>query len=129
MAHPNEELRRQGYEALAKGDLDTVMSIFDDDIVWHEPGRSPLSGEFRGHQQVQELFGRIFEMSGGTFSNEIHDILANDEHAVVMLRARAKRSGKSLDAPACHVWHLGNGKATEFWELTFDPYAADEFWS
>jgi ketosteroid isomerase-like protein len=129
MAHPNEELLRRGYEAFAKGDLGTVMSIFDEDIVWHEPGRSPLSGDFKGHQQVQELFGRIFEMSGGTFSIEIHDILANDGHAVVMLRSRATRPGKSLDSVECHVWHLSNGKATEFWGVPFDLYAADEFWS
>jgi ketosteroid isomerase-like protein len=68
-------------------------------------------------------------MSGGTFSIDIHDILANDGHAVVMVRARAKRSGKSLDVQECHVWHLSNGKATEFWDVTFDLYAADEFWS
>jgi uncharacterized protein len=114
---------------VAKGDLGTVMSNFDNDIVWHDPGRSSISGDFKGHQQVQELFGRVFEMSGGTFSIEIHDILANDEHAVAMVRARAKRSGKSLDAPECHVWHLRNGKATEFWNVTLDLYAADEFWS
>jgi ketosteroid isomerase-like protein len=129
MAHPNEELLRRCYEAFAKGDLGTVMSIFDEDIVWHEPGRSPLAGDFKGHQQVQELFGSIFEMSRGPFSIEIHDILANDEHAVVMVRTRAERSGKSLDALQCHVWHLSNGKATEFWNLTLDPYAADGFWS
>jgi ketosteroid isomerase-like protein len=46
-----------------------------------------------------------------------------------MVQARAKRSGKSLDALECHVWHLSNGKATEFSNLTFDLYAADEFWS
>jgi ketosteroid isomerase-like protein len=129
MSHPNEEILRRGYEAFGKGDLATVMSIFDEDIVWHSPGRSPLAGDFKGHQQVQEFFGRIFEVSGGTFSNEVHEILANDEHAAVMLRSRAQRPGKSLDAVTCHVWHLRNGKATEFWNLTLDPYAADEFWS
>jgi hypothetical protein len=129
MAHPNEDLLRRGYEAFAKGDLDTVMSIFDEDIVWHEPGRSPLGGDSKGHQQVQELFGRVFEMSGGTFSIEIHDILANDEHAVALVRTRAERPGKSLDEMESHVWHLSNGKAREFWNLTWDTYAADEFWS
>ena len=68
-------------------------------------------------------------MSGGTFSIEIHDILANDEHAVALVRTRAKRSGKSLDAMESHVWHLSNGKASEFWNLTWDTYAGDEFWS
>jgi ketosteroid isomerase-like protein len=128
MAHPNEELLRKGYEAFATGDLDTVMAVFDDDIVWHSPGRNSLAGDYKGHQQIQEFFGRIFEMSGGTFSNEIHDILVNDEHAVVMVKTHAERSGKSLDSLVCHVWHLKNGKATEFWNLALDPYAADEFW-
>ncbi len=129
MAHPNEELLRRGYEAFAKGDLDTVMSIFDEDIVWHSAGRNELSGDFKGHQQVQELFGKIFELSGGTFKNEIHDLMANDEHGVVLVNTRAERSGKSFEGTACHVWHLKNGKAIEFWILTLDPYAADEFWS
>jgi uncharacterized protein len=129
MAHPNEELLRRGYEAFGTGDLATVMSIFDEDIVWHSPGHGPLAGEFKGHQQVTEFFGRIFDLSGGTFRNEIHDILANDEHAVVLVRTTAQRDGKSFDAQGCHVWHLSNGKATEFWNLTVDPYAADEFWS
>jgi hypothetical protein len=68
-------------------------------------------------------------MSGGTFKNEIHAILADDEHGVVLVRATAERAGKRLDALGCHVWHLSKGKATEFWNLALDPYAADEFWS
>jgi len=47
MAHPNEELLRRGYGAFAKGDLDTVMSIFDENIVWHRPGGDILRGTSR----------------------------------------------------------------------------------
>ncbi len=129
MAHPNEELLRKGYAAFGAGDLATVMAIFDEDIVWHEPGLGQLAGDRKGHQQVTELFGRVFELSGGTFKNEIHDILANDEHGVVLVRTTAVRDGKPFDATGCHVWHLHDGKATEFWNLTVDRYAADEFWS
>jgi hypothetical protein len=129
MGHPNEALLRRGYEAFATGDVATVMSIFDEDIVWHSPGRGQLSGDFKGHQQVTEFFVKIFELSGGTFKNEIHDILANDEHAVVLVHVTAERAGKPFDALGCHVWHLSNTKATEFWDLTLDPYAADEFWA
>lgn len=128
MAHPNQELLQHAYEAFAKGDMDHVMSVFDEDIIWHSPGRSPLAGTFRGRAQVQEFFGRLFEMSGGTFSNEVHDILANDEHAVVLVKVHAERQGKSLDTLGCHVWHLKGSKATEFWNLTVDPYEGDAFW-
>jgi len=128
MAHPNEAILQRGYEAFAKGDLETVMSVFDEDIVWHSGGRNPFSGDYRGHREVGELFGRIFELSGGTFKNEVQDILANDHRAVVVLRITAQRGTKSLDDLACHVWNMRDGKATEFWIMGFDPYTSDEFW-
>lgn len=129
MAHPNEELLRKGYDAFAKGDLDTVLSVFDDNIRWHIQGNSPIAGVYTGHDQVTGFFGKVFELSGGTFSLEIHDMLANDEHAVVLVRERAEREGKTFASTEAHVWHISNGKATEFWGLPTDLAAVDEFWS
>jgi len=48
------------------------------DIVWHMAGTSQLAGDYRGHQQVVGFFGRIMELSGGTFRLDIHDVLAVD---------------------------------------------------
>ena len=42
MAHPNEDLARRGYEAFAKGDLDTLNSLMTDDLVWHVPVETPF---------------------------------------------------------------------------------------
>ena len=106
------------------------MSVFDEDIVWHSGGRNlAYTGDYKGHQQVQEIFGRIFELSGGTYRIEIHDILANDAHTVALVRATADRASKSLDEQSCHVWHMKNGKATEFWFLGYDQDQSDEFWA
>lgn len=44
MGHPNEELVRSGYDAFAKGDIDTLRVLFDPEVVWHQPGRSVLAG-------------------------------------------------------------------------------------
>jgi len=129
VAHPNEELLRRGYEAFAAGDLDTVLSIFDENIRWHVPGQSPLAGDYRGHEEVIAFFGNLVELSGGTFSVEVHDVLANDEHVVVLAVVRAERDGRSFAGMAAHVWHVAHGKAVEFWTAPTDPYGADEFWS
>jgi uncharacterized protein len=130
VAHSNEELMRAGYEAFTKGDLETALAIFDDNIVWHVPGgESPLAGDYEGREQVKGFLLRIFEVSGGTFNIVVHDILANDEHAVAMVRTTARRDGKSLDTKQCHVWHINNGKATEFWGLDADPFGTDAFWT
>jgi uncharacterized protein len=129
MAHPNEELMRRGYEAFLGGDLAALSELLSDDIVWHAPGRNPLSGTFRGKDEVLGQLAKVMELSGGTFSLEIHDILADDEHAVVLVRATAERNGKRLDDTSVQVWHVADGKATEQWLHPWDLYAADEFWN
>jgi ketosteroid isomerase-like protein len=129
VAHPNEDLVRRGYEAFAKGDLDTLNSLLSDDIVWHVPGKSPVAGDHKGKEAVFGLFGKIAERSGGTFHQEIHDVLANDEHALAMVVARAEREGKRYEDKQVHVFHIKDGKAAEFWNHFGDQYAADEFWS
>ncbi|HXF56848.1 MAG TPA: nuclear transport factor 2 family protein [Actinomycetota bacterium] len=129
MAHPNEDLLRRGYEAFARGDLQTVGEVFADDIVWHVPGRGPLAGTYRGRDEVMGFFARLFDLSGGRFGLEVHDLLANDEHGVVLVVARGERAGKTLEAYDVHVWHLRDGRAVEYWGHPFDLYAVDEFWS
>lgn len=129
MGHPNEALLRKGYEAFSKGDLDTVRTIFADDIVWHVGGRSPLAGNYKGIDEVFGFFGKTIELSGGTLKLEIHDILANDEHAVALVSSRAERGGKRLADNGAHIFHVKDGKVIEFWAHPQDAYADDEFWS
>ncbi len=127
MAHPNEELLRRGYEAFGAGDLDTVLSIFSEDISWHIGGDSPLTGDYKGHQEVMGFFARLMELSGGTFRLQVHDILANDTHGAAMVVAHAEREGRTLEGRAVHTWHLAGGKATEFWSFEEDQGALDRF--
>lgn len=129
MAHPNEELLRRAYDAFARGDLDTVLSLFSDTIHWHVQGENPLSGVYVGHEQVRRFLEALAERSGGTFRVDIHDVLANDEHGVVLVTVRAEREGKTLAHTEAHVWHLSKGKATEYWHLPTDPAVVDRFWA
>ena len=129
MAHSNEDLARRGYDAFTRGDMQAVSDVFADDIVWHAPGRNPLSGDYRGAQDVLGFLGKAMEQTQGTFGLEIHDILADDEHGVALVVARGQRGGKSLEDRQVHVLHLQGGKVTEFWAHPGDQYAVDEFWS
>lgn len=127
--HPNVELTQRGYEAFAKGDFAELSNIFADDIVWHSPGPGPLSGTYRGRDEVFGLFGRLVEESGGTFKLEVHDVLANDDHAVALTTTSMSRGGKSIQTNDANVFHIKDGKVTEFWLATTDPEAAVDFWS
>jgi ketosteroid isomerase-like protein len=97
MAHPNEELVRKGYDAFASGDMDTLRELFDPEIVWHFPGRSPLAGDHRGPDAVLGFFGRTMELTTGTFRAELHDVVADDRHTVRMHLATGEREGRTLE--------------------------------
>ena len=129
LAHPNEDLVRRGYEAFATGDMATLNELFADDIVWHAPGRNELAGTFRGKDEVFANLQKNMELTGGTFKLDIHAILANDEHAVTLLRASAEREGKALNDNTVQVFHIKDGKLAESWLHPSDAYASDEFWS
>jgi uncharacterized protein len=129
VTHPNVDLVQRGYEAFAAGDIATLNELFADDIVWHSPGNNQLSGTFRGKDEVFANLQKNVELTGGTFKLDIHTILADDDHAVTLLRATAQREGgKSLDDNTVQVFHIKDGKVTESWLHPSDAIASDEFW-
>ena len=114
MAHPNQELLQGGYEAFGRGDIPAVLEVFADDIKWHVSGRSTVAGDYEGHDEVLGFFERLMDLSGGTFKLEIHDFTASDDHVVVLTSETAQRGANSIRDNNVHVWHVKDGKATEF---------------
>jgi uncharacterized protein len=65
--------------------------------VWHAPGRNPLAGDHRGVDAILATSPRRWS-SPGTFRSKLHDIVANNDHAVSLFVARGQREGKTLEA-------------------------------
>ena len=126
MAHPNEEIARNANEALSKGDMETFLGLHTDDTVVHFPGRGPLAGEHRGKDGVAQMFQKQMQMLDSPPEIETHDILANDDHAVVLNKTRASRGGKVLEQDQVVVIHMRDGKIAEVWVQFSDQQAMDE---
>jgi ketosteroid isomerase-like protein len=67
--------------------------------------------------------------AGGTASVELHDVLANDDHAANLFTLRGERAGKQLNENVVLIYHFRDGKITEIWTHPTDLYAYDEFFS
>jgi ketosteroid isomerase-like protein len=126
MAHQNEEITRNGYAAFTKGDMDGVAALLAPEVVWHVLGRNVLSGDYHGVDQTLQFLGRLVEATEGTLRLDIHDVLANDEHAVALVHLRADRAGRTYDANETHITHIRDGRITEFWAVSTDQQAWDE---
>jgi ketosteroid isomerase-like protein len=92
-------LIKSGYDAFARGDLQGAFAVFAEDILWHIPGRGPLSRDYRGHAEVLGFFQHFMELSHRTFRIEIDDILAKGDRVVVLCTESAQRGGRSWSTP------------------------------
>jgi len=124
--HPNVARIKDGYAAFAKGDFAVLNDLFAEDLLWHEGGRNQLSGEYRGRDAVYGLFGKLMEVTEGSFHLDLHAAFADDEHGVVLVTTTASRGGRSVTTNDVHVFHLRDGKVVEFWDSSTDQYAIDE---
>jgi ketosteroid isomerase-like protein len=119
---------RRAHDAFAIGDIDAVMRLYADDITFHIPGTSPLSGEWRGRERVLAFFAKAAELSEGTLALSPDEVLADGERVVVLTRVRARRKGRSEVFTNVHVLRVVDGKMTELREYMGDERREDEFW-
>jgi ketosteroid isomerase-like protein len=129
MSHPHEDLLRSAYAAFGQGDIPTVMATMAADIVWTVPGRTGFAGTYKGHDEVLGFFGKLMEAAEGTFTLEVLDVCANDSYVYAQVHETASRNGATLDQYGVHVWKMAGGKAVEFFGMSRDPYAEDEFFA
>ena len=125
----NRALVRGAYDAFSRGDIPGAMAALAEDVLWHVPGRGPLSREYRGHAEVLGFFEHFRKLSGGTFQLQVVDVLARGDRVVVLCTESARRGGRAWSSPQVHVWVLKNGKAEVFWQYQGDQQAEDEFWN
>ena len=90
-AQSNADALRKGYAAFSSGDMDTLRNeLFSPDIVWHQGGRNQTSGDYKGADNVLGLFGKLAQLTDGTFRVELHDV-RSPRHV-----AQGRIEGKSL---------------------------------
>jgi uncharacterized protein len=124
--HSNVARIKDGYAAFAKGDFAALNDLFADDVLWHVEGRNQLAGDYRGRDAVYGFFGRLIELTEGTFHVDVHAVLADDAHGVALVVTTGSRAGRSVTTKNAHVFHLRDGMVTEFWDASTDQYAVDE---
>lgn len=125
--HPNATATRSAYEAVARGEMEALVSVLANDIVWHEstPG---FEGTYHGRDQALALLGQMFEELGmEVLDMSIEHVLADDSHATVLLESTVRARGRRLTSRYVDVYRMRDGTAIEHWHLPFDPRAEEEF--
>lgn len=114
--------------AYAGGDLDALRTKLTEDVVWHVPGHSRISGEHRGIEAVLAYFDARRTMTDHTFQVTVHGISLVGDRVVQLAGGRAMRERNELSWETVGVFRVEDDRVAECWLVPFDQYAFDEIW-
>jgi ketosteroid isomerase-like protein len=128
--HPHAALVRKGYDAFSRGDMDALRGIMTGDCTHHVPGSHPLSGDYKGVDNVLRYYGQLAQESGGTMRAELLDVYVDGRgHAMSVHRFTAERRGRKYDQRGGIVFRIVGDKITDLDECVTDIDTDNEFWA
>lgn len=128
MADRNLERLERGLRAFAARDLAALRELFHEELLWHYGGTSCLAGDYRGLDEVFELFARRAALSHESYRLEAQQAIANDEFITLIGRTRAKREDASYEDSIVLVYRVENGLVVEAWGHPARPDAERAFY-
>lgn len=115
----NVDIVRRGYEAFGRGDMDALLSLFDENIDWITPGPPdlPTAGHRRGRLEVAGFFKALndaFEIQ----RFEPKEFIEQGDRVVVLGEetVRVRSTGRAVEFIWAHVFEVRDGKVVSFHE-------------
>ena len=117
-------LLRQAFDALSSGNPQAAAELIADDVEWHEIGRAePIMGK----EALAARYGAA--IPGWEITAELHDVLANDDHAIALVTATAGMGGRSFTYRTAEIFHIRDGKISARWAFSDDTAAINAFFA
>ena len=127
-----KEIVQEYFANLQSGKFAELMALLDDNIIWHQPGNSKLSGTHVGKDAVGKLFGEFMSISGGTFKiDEVKNITVNGVLVSANLHFSAHRCQYfdfEMSMDGVDVMKVVDGKIKEVFLISGDQQLEDKFW-
>jgi uncharacterized protein len=123
----NEDVLRRAYQAFNEGDIGTLSELFADGVVWTTPGSNAVSGTYNGRAATFGMFGKLGEVTEGTYRSEAQSIEVDGDNATVRNHTTGKRDGQVFDATSTIRFRLSGGQIVEATEAPDDQAEWDKF--
>src|ERR1044072_7458795 len=104
---------RDAFDAMSSGDTEWLESHMHPDVVFHQGGRFPTAGTYRGRDAVFAHMLEFFALVDFSMKLELDDVAATDEHPIGLIQVSIDYEGRHLDFDEAHIWHVHDGLATE----------------
>ena len=128
-AAENEAIVRRIFDAFARKEGLALRGLFADDAVWSVPGRGVMAGAYEGREAIFRFLARLPKETDGTYGSELIDVLASDDRAAALYRARGIRYGRTLELDQVLLFDVDDGLVRRVLALPSDPDAFEAFWA
>ena len=124
------DVMRRYLEAVQRGDWETGLAFFADDIVLHVPGRLSLAGEHRGREAAEGyLQAALARAHRDRVEVELVDMLASEERVALIVRESFNRPGADVEIRRANVYRLRGDRIAEVWIFEANQYEVDELFA
>jgi len=122
-----DDLARELWTAVADGDADSLRRLLAPDVVWRSIGLNPLSGDYRGPDDVVGYFAEIGHRAD-ELSSSLEHIWTGPDGAIIGYRVTASRAGETLEMDYLLRIRVRRGVITEATVIPLDQRVNDDFW-
>ena len=128
-AADNEAIVRRIFDAFARKEGLALRGLFAEDAVWSVPGHGVMAGLYDGREAIFRFLAKLPRETGGTYSSELIDVLASEDRAAALYRARGARNGRTLELEQVLLFGIEGGLVRHVLALPSDPDAFEAFWA
>ncbi|MBC7887300.1 MAG: nuclear transport factor 2 family protein [Ferruginibacter sp.] len=126
--HPNVKAIRNYQAAMANGDLENALTVFDPEVTYTVPGNNLLSGIYKGPQEVMSYLGRLMQLTGGSYRiSEMHWLVNEKEQVILFINNHADLNGRFYEWEETILFEFKNGKKYNIEHFQADQLGMDEF--
>ena len=111
------------------GPVEPLESLLVDDVTWHVPGRSRISGDYLGRRAVMEYFRRRRALTGATLEIVDRGGITVDDTVVRLADGRATISGEQVSWRTAGVYRVEGGRLREAWLVPLDLEQFELAWA
>ena len=88
-----------------------------------------MAGTYTGREAIFRFLARLPRETAGTYGSELIDVLASDDRAAALYRARGTRHGRTLELDQVLLFTFQDGLVARVLALPSDPEAFEAFWA
>ncbi len=129
-AEQNVQLIHDFFAAFGTVDRDWFQQHIDENLVWHMPGQSPISGDWKGIDgMINGIRATAMRMGNGKNGFELLEVFGNENGAMSIHRDFYTGDDNHFDLRYAIYYRIKHGRIMELFEIPFDQYENDRFWN